>query len=201
MGRPRALETADEATLRALLGWVRARLDESGSTYEQLADDVGYSRPWVSGELSGRRLPSWRLMEAIAARAHAPADEAQRLHRAAEAALDHPPSDIDSWQGLYLALDALILSRVGSHQELVRRDASGVLTRSTIDAIALLDRSLSEDVLVRALTICEVGERELADWMKAWESYGRVRREEMDDRRRAIARHRLQSDRRARRSW
>jgi hypothetical protein len=96
---------------------------------------------------------------------------------------------------MYDALDALIVRSVGSHRELIRRDESGLLTRSTTGAVKRHDRSLSYEVLVQVLTICGVSGGEWDEWMTAWEDYGRWRRQAMDDRRRAIARNRLQPDR------
>jgi hypothetical protein len=87
--------------------------------------------------------------------------------------------------------DALITSKVGSHRELVRKDESGQLTRSTIGAILRHERSLSRDVLIRVLTVCELSDKEREAWMNAWERYGRPRREAMEYLRRTIAYGRL----------
>jgi transcriptional regulator with XRE-family HTH domain len=212
MGRPRTLVASSDAALGALVKWVHDRLDETGTTYEQIASDMAYSRSWVSRELCGRRLPRWELIETVAGRCGAPSDEARRLYEAAEAAqlrrqarrvVTYPPSDIDSWRSMDDALGALIARTVGSHRELERRDGSGLLKRSTIGAILRYDRSLSYDVLVQVLTICGVGDKEWVAWMDAWERYGRWRRKILDGRRRAIARRRLQPGRysRARESW
>ena len=58
MGRPRVLVASNDAALGSLIRWVHARLDETHTTYEQVAGDVTYSsRPWVSRALCGRRLP------------------------------------------------------------------------------------------------------------------------------------------------
>ena len=95
---------------------------------------------------------------------------------------------------MYDALGDLITSKVGSHRKLVGQDKSGQLKRSTIGAILRHDRSLSQDVLIRVLTVCELSEKEQEAWMHAWERYGRPRREFMEELRRAIAYSRLRPD-------
>jgi hypothetical protein len=95
---------------------------------------------------------------------------------------------------MYDALGDLITSKVGSHRELVRKDESGQLTRSTIGAILRHERSLSRDVLIRVLTVCELSDKEREAWMDAWERYGRPRREAMEVLRRAIAYSNLHPD-------
>src|SRR5258707_831249 len=144
MGRPRVLVASGDAALGLLVRWVHDRLDETGTTYEQIASDMAYSRSWISRALCGRRLPPWQLIETVAVRCEVPSDEARKLYEAAEAAqrrrqdrrvITSPPSDIDSWKGMYDAIGALIARTVGSHRELVGRDASGQLTRSTMGGI------------------------------------------------------------------
>jgi transcriptional regulator with XRE-family HTH domain len=196
MGRPRVLVASNDAALGSLIKWVHARLDDTGITYEQVAADVAYSRSWVSRALCGRRLPPWQLVETVAKRCGASSSEARKLWEAAEAVQRRrqprrvaisPPSGIGCWEDMYDALGDLITSKVGSHRELVRQDKSGQLTRSTIGAILRHDRSLSEDVLIRVLTVCELSEKERDAWMHTWERYGRPRREFMEELRRAIA--------------
>jgi transcriptional regulator with XRE-family HTH domain len=200
MGRPRALIASNDAALRSLIAWVHARLDETDTTYEQVATEVSYSRSWVSRALCGRRLPTWKLVETIASSCDASPREARKLWEAASAAhlrrqvrrigIAHP-SEIASWLEMYDALGDLISSKVGSQRELVRKDESGQLTRSTIGAILRHERSLSHSVLIRVLTVCELSDKEREAWMDAWERYGRPRRELMEDLRRAIAYSRL----------
>jgi transcriptional regulator with XRE-family HTH domain len=203
MGRPRVLVASNDVALGSLTRWVHARLDETGTIYEQVADDVGYSRSWVSRALCGRRLPPWRLVQKIAKLCGASPDEARKLWEAADAAQRRrqpkriaipPPSDVSSWEDMYDALGDLITTKIGSHRELVRKDKGGQLTRSTIGAILRHDRSLSQDVLIRVLTVCELSDEEQEAWMRVWERYGRPRREFMEERRRAIAYSRLRPD-------
>jgi hypothetical protein len=52
---------------------------------------------------------------------------------------------------------------------LVRRDGSGLLSRSTLGAVLRYDRSLSREVLVRILAACEVSDAEHVEWMAVWE--------------------------------
>ncbi len=117
--------------------------------------------------------------------------QASRLRRQVRQINTSPPSDIASWLDMYYALGDLVTSKVGSHRELVRRDESGELTRSTIGAILRHERSLSHGVLIRVLTVCELSDKEREAWMDAWETLGRPRREAMEDLRCAIAYSRL----------
>jgi hypothetical protein len=57
MGRPKVLVASNDAALGSLIRWVHARLDETHTTYDQIADGISYSRSWVSRTLCGRRLP------------------------------------------------------------------------------------------------------------------------------------------------
>ena len=204
MGRPRLLVASSDGALESLIRWVHARLNETGTTYEQIADDVIFSRSWVSRALCGRRLPPWQLVEAIATRCGASSDEARRLWKAAEAAqlrrqarriVTHSPSDIGSWEDMYDALGDLIARKVGSRRELVRQDKSGRLTRSTIGAILKHKRSLSYDVLIQVLTVCGVPDKDREAWMVAWKQNGEPHREVMDYWRRSIAYDRLHPER------
>ena len=166
MGRPRMLDISGDAALRSLITWVHDRLDETGTTYEQVANEMVYSRSWVSRALCGRRLPSWQVIEATATRCRASTEDARRLWEAATATqrrretrrriVTYPPSDIDSWESMYDALGDLIARKVGSHRELARTDTSRRLTRSTIGAILRHERSLSYDVLDQVLVTCGV---------------------------------------------
>jgi hypothetical protein len=199
MGRPRTLVASGDVALGSLIRWVHDRLDATGITYEQVASDVAYTRPWVSRALSGQKLPPWELVETVAKRCRASTDDARRLWDAASAAqrrretrmrkATHPPLEIDSWSSMYDALGDLIVRRVGSHRKLANRDAR--LPRSTIGAILRYERSLSYDVLDQVLVACEVSGVEREAWMDAWERYGKPRRATMDDLRRAIAYSRL----------
>jgi transcriptional regulator with XRE-family HTH domain len=201
MGRPRVLAASGDAALTALAKWVHARLDAAAVSYEQIARDTYCSRSSVSRGLCGRNLPPWKMVEAAAIRCGASTVEARKLWDAADAsarrrqartAARTPASRIDSWMIMYQALGDLIVAKVGSQRELERRDSSGLLSRSTLGAIVRWDRSLSHEVLIQILKVCEVSDAERAEWMVAWERYGEPRRQAMDDRRRAIARSRLQ---------
>jgi transcriptional regulator with XRE-family HTH domain len=207
MGRPRILDISGDPALRSLIVWVHDRLDETGTTYEQVASEMVYSRSWVSRALCGRRLPTWQVIEATAACCGASPEEARSLWEAAMTTqlrrktrrriATHPPSDIDSWESMYDALGDLIARKVGSHRELARADNSRRLTRSTIGAILRRERSLSYEVLDQVLVSCGVSGDEREAWMDAWEHYGKPRREAMEEERRAIAYSRLQSRRSA----
>lgn len=210
MARPRKRVVSGDKALSALTRWVHGKLDYASVSYELIAHDVYLSRPSVSRALCGRKLPSWQLVEAVAIRCGASTSEARKLWEAADAsqrrrlarmAVVTPVSKVDSWQSLYRALGDLIVAEAGSQRELVRRDRSGLLTRSTVGAILRSDRSLSDEVLTQILTICEVSGPERAEWIAAWRRWGEPRREAMDNRRKAIARSRLQPWRYALPEW
>jgi hypothetical protein len=207
VGRPRVVVASGDSALTTLVRWVHARLDGAAVTYEEIARGAYCSGSLVSRSLCGRQLPPWELVETVAIRCAAPMPDARRLWEAADASQRRrqaripartPASRADSWQSLYDALGDLIIATAGSQRELVRRDTSGLLSRSTLGAILRHDRSLSREVLAQILAACEVGDAERAGWMAAWERWGEPRRMAMDVRRRDIARRRLQSRHRAR---
>lgn len=202
MGRPRALVASGDAALTALVRWVHARLDGSAVSYQEIALGVYRSRSWVSRALCGKQLPSWELVEAVAVQCGASTSEARRLweaadasqrrRRAARTAAGISVSRVNSWVSLYDALGDLIVATAGSQRELIRRDTSGLLSRSTLGAVLRYDRSLSYEVLDQILLACKVGGSQRAEWIAAWERWGEPRRQAMEDRRKAIARSRLQ---------
>ena len=106
MGRPRTLVASGDVALGSMIRWVHERLDETGTTYEQVAKDMTYSRSWVSRALSGRKLPPWELAERVAGRCGASRGEARKLWEGADAAQSrrearmrkatYPPLAIDS---------------------------------------------------------------------------------------------------------
>lgn len=200
MGRSRVRIVSDDAALGALIIWIHARLDEAGVTYTQLAHGMAYDRSWVSRALSGRRLPPWPLVSAAAAACGTSPSEARELWHAAiearrerdtQAAQGYPPADLGTYSALCDALGQLVATRVSSQRELVRRDASGQLTRSTIGAVLRRERSLSRDVLHRTVTACGLDEPAVDAWLAAWDRYGKPFREAMEQRRQAIACTRL----------
>jgi hypothetical protein len=200
MGRSRAPIAPEETALAALISWVHARLDDTETTYTQLARDMAYDRSWVSRSLSGRRLPPWPLVYAVAARSGMSPDEARRLwdaaatagqQRHAQAAQGYPPAVLHSYGELRDALGQLVAARVSSQRELVRRDASGQLTRSTIGAVLRRKRSLSREVLHSTVTACGLDEPAIAAWLAAWDLHGQPFRDAMELRRQQIACNRL----------
>ena len=201
MGRPRVLAASRDAALGALARWIYDRMDQACVTCEQVAEDVAYSRSWVSRSLSGSRLPTWDLVAAVAKRCGGSIAEARRLWEAADAAerrrrgrvaSGSPPRGISSYDELLDALADLIASRVGSHRELVRRDDSGQLSRQTVGAVLRRERTLSEEVIAHIVAACGVSDDDSTAWLREWERWGWPLREAMEIRRIAIARARLQ---------
>jgi hypothetical protein len=200
MGRSRVRTVSDDEALGALVIWIHARLNEARVTYTQLARDMAYDRSWVSRSLSGRRLPPWPLVSAAAAACGASLSEARELwhaavddrcERDAQAAQGYPPAGLGTYRALCDALGQLVATRVPSQRELVRRDASGQLTRSTIGAVLRRERSLSRDVMHSAVTACGLDRPAVDAWLAAWDQYGKPFREAMEQRRQAIACARL----------
>jgi len=202
MGRPRTPTAPNDEALATLVGWVHARLEETGMSYTQLARDVAYDRSWVSRSLSGRRLPSWPIVEAVATRCGASHIEARSLWETADAARRErqtryaegfPPESLATCPQLCMALRDLIVSRGISQRELVRRDPDGVLARSTIGAVLRLERSLSYETMIQVLRACELGDDAITAWQAHWWQLGAPFRKAMDRRRREIAYAKLKS--------
>lgn len=200
MGRPRIIAESADDDLRALLVWVYAQLDQSGVTYEQLAEGLSYDRSWVSRSLSGRRLPPWSLVQAVAVRCSSSQTEGRRLWDAAntarlekkeKAAEGYPPDVLVGYPEFRNALDGLIKKRGLSHRELVRRDVSGRLRRSTIGAALRGERSMSYELLDALVTACGLRSQPSAAWKSAWSQCAEPFRDAMERRRRELAYLRL----------
>lgn len=203
MGRRRAPVVACDDERHALVAWVRARIDQRGLTYAALArsGDIRYHRSSISRALSGRRLPPWPLVESIALRCGADVARARNLWEAADAAArpDHagcscrlaPPVGTRDYAEFCRTLRRLVEHHGISQRELVRRDQSGVLARSTVGAILRQERSVSREVALAITRACGVTQRPVTAWGNAWERAARPYREAMEKQRREIAYDRL----------
>jgi len=194
MGRRRRSVTPCDDALRALIEWMRTRLDEQGLVYAQLAKEIGYDRSSISRALSGQRMPSWPMIEGIATRCGSSGEMAQELWEAARASQrrhltreteGYPPPDIDGYPGFCGALRDLLDRRGISHRELCRRDKT--LRRSTVGAVLRMERSAQRDVTIAIVRACGVSDAALKEWAAAWNRLAAQTWQEMERRRWYIA--------------
>lgn len=199
MGRPRRPIAPCDDARRALLTWVHTLLDEWELTYRQLAQVSQYDRSWISRALSGRHMPPWRMIEQIATRCSADSDTAWELWTAADAARqrehrtrtrrtkEYPPANLSSYSKLIQALRNLVEGLGISQRELVQRDETGLLRRSTIGAVLSMRRSARRDVMIAIVRACGVPDAAVEHWAAAWDRLGAPNRQAMEQRRRLIA--------------
>lgn len=195
MGRRRRSVAPCDDALRALLAWVRTRLDDQELSYAQLAREIPCDRSRISRALSGQRIPPWPLIERIATRCGACGETARELWAAADAIRPnylretegHPPPDLDNYPELVSALRDLMDRRGISQRELVRRDKTGWLRRSTVGAVLRMERSAGPDVTIAIVRACGVSDAAVDHWAAAWDQLGRPNRQAMDRQRRQIA--------------
>jgi Helix-turn-helix domain len=202
MGRRRRSVAPCDDALRALITWVHTRLDEQELSYTQLAREIRYDRSWISRALSGRRMPPWPLIEQIATRCDACGETARELWAAADTTRrrhltreteGHPPPDLDGYPEFCRALRDLVDRRGISQRELVRRDETGLLRRSTVGAVLSMQRSARREVTIAIVRACGVRDAAIEHWAAAWDHLGRPNRQAMDQRRRQIAHSRLRA--------
>jgi hypothetical protein len=201
VGRRRAPIAPCDESLRTLVVWLRARTDERALPADRLALRIGCDPSWLSRGLSGRRVPPWTLAEEIAVACGGSVREARTLWDAVQArfgeepsrpvASGYPPVDITDYCDLREALRALVDERVPSQRQLVTRDESGILCRSTVGAVLRGQRSASREVTLAIVRACGVCHDATAEWATVWDRVGRPFRERMDHERRLIAHYRL----------
>lgn len=202
MGRRRSTVAPCDGALRTLVTWIHERLDERTLSYAQLAREIRYDRSWISRTLSGRRLPPWSLIEHIARRCGADVETARNLWMEANAARrrrlarqsdGYPPADLADYPQFCQALRDLLDRRGISQREVVRRDETGLLTRSTVGAILRVQRSAPRDVTNAIVRACGVQDAAADSWAAAWERLAWPYRRAMEQRRREIAYGRLRA--------
>jgi transcriptional regulator with XRE-family HTH domain len=155
----------------------------------QLARQVLCDRSRISRALSGREVPSRELVERIAGQLGVGVGETRRrwqevdrIRRRARGE-GGPPEDLCSYADLIGALSHLIQGRDLSHRELIRRDRSHTLRRSTVGAVLRGQRSASRDVVSAIVRACGVDDPVCqAAWDDAWQRLGRSHRQEQHDR-------------------
>lgn len=203
--RRRSIGPCDDA-LRGLISWVHTQLDDHELSFVELARDIGYDRSWISRALSGRRMPPLPLIERIATRCGASDETARKLWEAADSIrrkhLAHqtegyPRPDLDGYPEFCQALRDLVDRRGISQRELVRRDETGLLRRSTVGAVLRMERSTRRDVAVAIVRACGVTDAAVEHWSAAWDDIASPTRQAMERRRRWIA----TSSVRARSQW
>jgi Helix-turn-helix domain len=210
MGRRRRPVTLCDDARRALIAWAHASLDEREMTNTQLAREIWCDPSRISRALSGRHMPPWELIEQIAATCGACGDVARDLWDAADAARQvhlirrtegYPPPNLADYGQFCAALRDLVDGRGISQRELVRRDETELLRRSTVGAVLRMQRSARRDVTIAMVRACGVPDAAVDDWVAVWDRLGRPNREAMDDRRRQIAYSMLGGSRRWGGAW
>jgi transcriptional regulator with XRE-family HTH domain len=181
----------------ALISWLRDAVDAAGLSYDQLAREIGCHRSSISRALSGRHSPTWPVIERIAARCGVSVTWARSLARDAGVACHrgglrvgsggHPPAELADYIELRRALRDLLTWAGVSQREVVRRDSTGMLRRSTVGAVLRGERSASREVTIAIVRACEVSEAAVAAWAAVWDRLGRPFREAMDHQRRQLA--------------
>lgn len=181
VGRHRRPVAPCDGARAALITWLRDMLDEHGRSYASLADEIRYDQSWVSRALSGRVMPPQPLILLVAEKCGASADTAKRLWAAADAnrrqrpareADGHPPVDLADYPAFVVALRDLLDRRGISQRELVRRDQSGLLRRSTVGTHLRLERPLSRDVTLAMVRACGAAKAAVAKWTDMWDQLG-----------------------------
>jgi transcriptional regulator with XRE-family HTH domain len=160
---------------------MRQRMAEDGCSHAQLALRIPWDRSSVTRALSGARVPTLKLAVAIATALKMDIDAVERAWMGADAARRRaqmfvaeggPPGDLRDYADLRRALRDL-LARCGmSQRELVVRDQTGMLTRSTVGAVLRGDRSAGSWVLDAIVRGCGVSETAAAAWRQAWARFG-----------------------------
>jgi hypothetical protein len=93
-----------------------------------------------------------------------------------------PPDDLARYPDLVHALRDLLRRCRLSQRDVVRRDLTGVLRRSTVGAVLRGERPARRDVVIAIVRACGLGETVVAAWEAAWlrlgQPYLEARREE-----------------------
>ncbi len=172
--RPEELECA----LKALVHPLRRKMRQQRLSQGQIALYLGCDRSRVSRALSGRELPPLSRIEEIAELVGADVEQARQqwrraaaLHRKAQtsAAEGGPPQGMANYPDFLQALNELRFQNDLSQRELVRRDTTGKLTRSTVGAVLRGERSATLAMVVAYVRACGVSELAVNAWESAWE--------------------------------
>jgi hypothetical protein len=168
------------------------QMDTKRVSQGRLSRQVLCDRSRISRALSGREVPSRELVERIAGQLGADVNETRRrwqeVDRIRRQARDEradgvPPEDLGNYTDLLRALGDLIKRSGLSQRELVLRDRSRTLRRSTVGAVLRGQRSASRDVVNAIVRACGVDDPVCqAAWDDAWQRLGRPHRQEQHDR-------------------
>jgi transcriptional regulator with XRE-family HTH domain len=174
-------DAAEAPVLRALVRPLRRRMEELELSQGQVALKARCDRSRVSRVLSGRELPPLQLTLRVAAvlgvdtnkvrRRWARADSIRRREEMCRKG-GGPPQDMLTYQDLLTALRNLLAGYGISQRELVRRDCTGTLTRSTVGAVLRGERSARREVVAAMVAACGVSQAAASAWQEAWHRIG-----------------------------
>lgn len=184
-----------DETYENLSAWLRQRLKTAGVNCAQLGARVGYHPTTVSRAVTGRRA-SWSVVERIVRETGPDRDietarhmwvrvQTDQCERRAREAAAYPPVDIDDEAALCRALNGLWRRSGVSQREIVRRDDTGILRRSTIGAALRGDRVPGRRMMLMLVRTCGGGEDAAREWATAWDRLHRARQQEFAARKRA----------------
>jgi transcriptional regulator with XRE-family HTH domain len=158
---------------------LRAATHDRGLTHSQVALRIRRDRSVISRALAGQRLPSRSAALEIAQVVGADVDEVARLWAKADAlrrqgwacaATGGPPDGLATHRDFLGALRGLLAGRGMSQRDVVARDASGTLRRSTVGAVLRGERGAQRAVVLAIVEACGVRGEAATAWASAWEA-------------------------------
>lgn len=176
--------TAEEVALCHLVRPVRERMRRLGLSQARVAQMTGFHRSTISRALSGRVLPSRKLVTEISRAVGCDVHETERRWWAARGLVSPrgegwPPS-IVSYPHLLRELRQLMVK-----QGISQRMLDDQVSRSTVGAALRGQRSLSRDVMEVIVHACEVSNQAaVAAWLEAWDQFGLPHLRDQHERRR-----------------
>ncbi|MER8184903.1 helix-turn-helix transcriptional regulator [Kitasatospora sp. NPDC094015] len=187
MGRRENPVAAGEPALRRLACWLREQRDRAELTYRQLADRTNFHPTTLQRATSGRSLPSWEVVEAMARACDADLRTARRKWTQANywAHVPRPsggqrrraprrlnPEQVDSFADLRRAMHEMRRKADWpSLEELDRRARArgNRLPSSTLALVLKGEAPLHRTLLTTYMEACGVKESRRALWSAAWE--------------------------------
>lgn len=169
--------------VQSMVETLRTRLQERGLTQGQVALRINCHPSTVSRALSGGSIPprdmTRRIADLLEVDVSALMAEADmiRRHGRTSRADGFPPDGLASYTDLLAALRDLLAARDLSHRELVQRDRSEVLRRSTVGAVLRGERSGRQDIVLAIVRACGVSTAATEAWDAAWREVGQPVRE------------------------
>ncbi|MFE0477028.1 helix-turn-helix domain-containing protein [Streptomyces sp. NPDC058947] len=183
MGRRENPIGACGKALQILASWLRARRQEAGLTFEQLAARTDYSADTLSRAASGSKVPKrLPVVRAFAEACGADPDEAERLWKRARYEERHLRTDsansytphvdyVTNFAELHAAmLDLYHKEGTLPYRELDRRaGAKGLLPHTTIGRVLHRDAIPSLEFTIAFAWACGVRGTALGAWRRAWD--------------------------------